>query len=443
MEDRIYHMFIYNDTVHSLWTALSQMYGHAHHDLRIFDLYWDIARASHETLGLSVADYFGFLQSRWEELEQYEPLSNFPAAIATIASPAPSYKPSLIFDQMAFAAFFGSGPRSSGVSAGFPASVAPFRSTSTIQHGGDVCLSPNITLTSVLHNLISNKIFGKGYKHDVLYYFGNPPCGNNILSTHIQLDDKAVRCVFLGYSTVSKGYCCYDTISQRLYHSLDVTFLEDAPFFAGTPSLSGSDIATIPAVSDGLSCLIPLFESPQVRIPPTPDAWSPPKVYTRRAQPLAPLPDSSSVASFPLPRSVFEALQNPQWVAAMQEQMDALERNGIWELVPLPLGAKPLLTLSLSLHNREALGEACTGDTAFADSLEAFGGGQDDPVSVSIGGPVLSKFLSAFRELATYKELLRSQHLEPWDDISSALCGMKKGAPLDFLCGYTSNSCQT
>lgn len=38
------------------------------------------------------------------------------------------------------------------------------------------------------------------------------------------------------------------------------------------------------------------------------------------------------------------------------------------------------------LHNRESLGEACNGDTAFADSLEAFGGGQDDPISVSIGG---------------------------------------------------------
>ncbi|CAL5430203.1 unnamed protein product [Camellia sinensis] len=33
----------------------------------------------------------------------------------------------------------------------------------------------------------------------------------------------------------------------------------------------------------------------------------------------------------------------------------------------------------------ETLGEACNGDTSFADSLEAFGGGQDDPVSVSIG----------------------------------------------------------
>ncbi|KAM6571148.1 hypothetical protein CsatA_015228 [Cannabis sativa] len=56
-----------------------------------------------------------------------------------------------------------------------------------------------------------------------------------------------------------------------------------------------------------------------------------------------------------------------------------------------------------------ALGEAYNGDTVFAESLEAFGGGTDDPVSVSIGGPVMSKFISAFHELATYKELLRSQ----------------------------------
>ncbi|KAF6160758.1 hypothetical protein GIB67_035959 [Kingdonia uniflora] len=56
-----------------------------------------------------------------------------------------------------------------------------------------------------------------------------------------------------------------------------------------------------------------------------------------------------------------------------------------------------------------ALGEACEGDAAFAESLEAFGGGRDDPVSVSVGGPVLSKFITAFRELGTYKEFLRSQ----------------------------------
>lgn len=56
-----------------------------------------------------------------------------------------------------------------------------------------------------------------------------------------------------------------------------------------------------------------------------------------------------------------------------------------------------------------ALGEAYNGENSFADSLEAFGGGQDDPISVSIGGPIMSKFINAFRELASYKELLRSQ----------------------------------
>ncbi|XP_057514701.1 uncharacterized protein LOC130796377 isoform X1 [Actinidia eriantha] len=79
MEDRVYHMFMYHDTVHGLWTALTQMYAHARNESRIFELYREISHASQTTLGLSVADYFGYLQTRWEELAQYEPLSDFPS----------------------------------------------------------------------------------------------------------------------------------------------------------------------------------------------------------------------------------------------------------------------------------------------------------------------------------------------------------------------------
>ncbi|GFY91200.1 hypothetical protein Acr_07g0013960 [Actinidia rufa] len=40
---------------------------------------------------LSVADYFGYLQTRWEELAQYEPLSDFPSDGAILnTSPLPS-----------------------------------------------------------------------------------------------------------------------------------------------------------------------------------------------------------------------------------------------------------------------------------------------------------------------------------------------------------------
>ena len=48
-----------------------------------------------------------------------------------------------------------------------------------------------------------------------------------------KLDDKAIRCVFLGYFSNSKGYRCYDPVGRCFYTSMDVSFLEDVPFFAG------------------------------------------------------------------------------------------------------------------------------------------------------------------------------------------------------------------
>ena len=64
MEEHIYHMFMYHSTVHDLWTALSKMYAHAHSNSRIFELYQEISHASQAALGLSVTDYFGYLQTQ-------------------------------------------------------------------------------------------------------------------------------------------------------------------------------------------------------------------------------------------------------------------------------------------------------------------------------------------------------------------------------------------
>ncbi|XP_057422877.1 ADP-ribosylation factor GTPase-activating protein AGD1-like isoform X4 [Lotus japonicus] len=57
----------------------------------------------------------------------------------------------------------------------------------------------------------------------------------------------------------------------------------------------------------------------------------------------------------------------------------------------------------------EGLGVAYDEDIAFASSLENFGGGHSDPLFVTLGGPVMTKFSVAMREISTYKELLRSQ----------------------------------
>jgi hypothetical protein len=84
MDERTYNTFMYHDTVNGFWTALCQMYAHAHNDARICELYQDVYHTFQAALGLLVADFFGYLQSHWEELAQYEPLSDFPADAASI-----------------------------------------------------------------------------------------------------------------------------------------------------------------------------------------------------------------------------------------------------------------------------------------------------------------------------------------------------------------------
>ncbi|XWS51494.1 hypothetical protein CRYUN_Cryun12cG0181200 [Craigia yunnanensis] len=57
----------------------------------------------------------------------------------------------------------------------------------------------------------------------------------------------------------------------------------------------------------------------------------------------------------------------------------------------------------------EGLGEGYDSDIAFVNALETFGGGHNDPICVAFGGPVMTKFTIALREIGTYKEVLRSQ----------------------------------
>jgi hypothetical protein len=51
-----------------------------------------------------------------------------------------------------------------------------------------------------------------------------------------KLDPCAFRCLFLGYATHQKGYRCYDPTTQRTYMTMDVTFLEPAPFYPSSIS---------------------------------------------------------------------------------------------------------------------------------------------------------------------------------------------------------------
>lgn len=44
-----------------------------------------------------------------------------------------------------------------------------------------------------------------------------------------------------------------------------------------------------------------------------------------------------------IPNSVQETLADPKWKAAMNDEMQALQKNETWELVECPLGKKPVM----------------------------------------------------------------------------------------------------
>ena len=101
-----------------------------------------------------------------------------------------------------------------------------------------------------------------------------------------KLSDKATQCLFLGYSRLQRGYCCYSPDTHRYFVSADVTFFENSLMFPTTP-LPSFNVLSLPLrflVSD--TSYVP-SATPQ-----------PLQVYTRCPRTnTGPLVDSSPMAS--------------------------------------------------------------------------------------------------------------------------------------------------
>ena len=50
-----------------------------------------------------------------------------------------------------------------------------------------------------------------------------------------KLDSKSLKCIFVGYSRVQKGYRCYCPTLRRYFVSTDVTFFETTLFSLSSP----------------------------------------------------------------------------------------------------------------------------------------------------------------------------------------------------------------
>ncbi|RVW40739.1 Retrovirus-related Pol polyprotein from transposon RE2 [Vitis vinifera] len=239
-----------------------------------------------------------------------------------------------------------------------------------------VCISTDAPL--LIHNRLGHPSLSKFQKMVLVF----PLCRR----FRDKLSAKAMKCLFLGYSRLQKGYRCYSLETHRYFISADVTFFEDSPFFSTTSeSLPVSEVLPIPIVSppDAMPprplqvyhrrprvvAPLPFAEAPADSLPipsasPAPALPSPNDLpiavrkgtrstrnphpiynflsYHRLSSPYSAF--VSAISSVSLPKSTHEALSHPGWRQAMVDEMAALHSNGTWDLV-LPSGKSTLVVV--------------------------------------------------------------------------------------------------
>ncbi|CAL8113480.1 unnamed protein product [Prunus armeniaca] len=185
-----------------------------------------------------------------------------------------------------------------------------------------------------------------------------------------KLDPCALRCVFIGYSSTHKGYKCYHPLTQKVYVTLDVTFHEEVPYYVSPSSPiqgdRGSELESLGLENLGLELENNVFEDTAFEKETTGitevSDWSPIsgdesgalgvettshmylKIVTviliwMRSMQYPPLPCQCpnllvivNQVSVCVPTKLYDALSNPKWMDAMNVEMDALNKNKIWDL---------------------------------------------------------------------------------------------------------------
>ncbi|CAA7043512.1 unnamed protein product [Microthlaspi erraticum] len=145
-----------------------------------------------------------------------------------------------------------------------------FEALLPIQFWGDCVLTAahliNRTPSSVLDgNTLYEMLFGKKPMYERIHTFGCLCYAHEGTRKRVKFDERATRCVFLGYSHSQKGWRVYDLEREEYFVSRDVVFNEEVFPFASPmespPSLSSTPSFPVVVAEDDEVCPIPLLVS--------------------------------------------------------------------------------------------------------------------------------------------------------------------------------------
>jgi len=175
----------------------------------------------------------------------------------------------------------------------------------------------------------------------------------------------------MGYSISHKGYVCYDSCANKFCISRNEVFFENQYFFP-THIESLPEISILPCFDD----LPPLLD----RFKPLPTASHkiemtsetglinssmPPEPGPRRSSRVSRPPDrygnyhtsfNTTSSSISIPTCFSEAVKHECWQKAMDEELQALQDNHTWDVVPCPSTVKPLVVNRFSRLNSALMG---------------------------------------------------------------------------------------
>lgn len=167
-----------------------------------------------------------------------------------------------------------------------------------------------------------------------------------------KLDDKSEKCIFIGYSENSKAYKLYNPVTRKTIVSRDVIFNEDEAW-------DWKDENECTNISFHYNLLEPSDEEIITTPPPSPAATSPPSSSEsssnapQKTKSISELYDETKrileedFVDFALfvdndPVTFDDAAREEKWRVAMQQEIDAIERNKTWNLIDLPAGKKTI-----------------------------------------------------------------------------------------------------